>query len=63
MDELMDAGLDAIHLSFYLTSIYDHSIFEAFSKVIQKLTPQLPTLESLLNILCSVCVFFWWTVV
>ena len=54
MDELTDAGLDAIHLSFYLTSIYDHSIFEAFSKVIQKLIPQLPTLESLLNILCSV---------
>lgn len=52
-DELADAGLDNIHLSFYLTSIYDHSIFEAFSKVIQKLIPQLPTLENLLNILCS----------
>ncbi|KAJ3300290.1 hypothetical protein HK104_002489 [Borealophlyctis nickersoniae] len=52
-DELMDAGLDSIHLSFYLTSIYDHSIYEAFSKVIQKLIPQLPTLENLLNILCS----------
>ena len=32
-------------------SIYDHSIFEAFSKVVQKLIPQLPTLENLLNIL------------
>ncbi|ORX99785.1 hypothetical protein K493DRAFT_313082 [Basidiobolus meristosporus CBS 931.73] len=53
MDELTDAGLDNIHLSFYLTSIYDHSIYEAFSKVIQKLIPQLPTLENLLNILCS----------
>ncbi|KAJ3118335.1 hypothetical protein HDU96_002492, partial [Phlyctochytrium bullatum] len=52
-DELADAGLDNIHLSFYLTSIYDHSIFEAFSKVIQKLIVQLPTLENLLNILCS----------
>eukprot|EP00003_Mantamonas_plastica_P013680 TRINITY_DN2384_c0_g2_i1.p1 TRINITY_DN2384_c0_g2~~TRINITY_DN2384_c0_g2_i1.p1 ORF type:complete len:307 (-),score=122.65 TRINITY_DN2384_c0_g2_i1:58-978(-) len=40
---------DSIHLSVYLTSIYDHSIFEAFSKVIQKLIPQLPTLEGLLN--------------
>ena len=29
----MDAKLDDIHLSFYLTSIYDNSIFEAFSKV------------------------------
>ncbi|KAK9721021.1 GTP-binding protein gtr2, variant 2 [Basidiobolus ranarum] len=53
MDELTDAGLDNIHLSFHLTSIYDHSIYEAFSKVIQKLIPQLPTLENLLNILCS----------
>ena len=53
-DELIDSGLDNIHLSFYLTSIYDHTIFEAFSKVIQKLIPQLPTLENLLNVLCSV---------
>lgn len=43
--------------SFYLTSIYDHSIFEAFSKVVQKLIPQLPTLENLLNIFISVCVW------
>ncbi|CAO2586300.1 Ras-related GTP-binding protein C, partial [Lemmus lemmus] len=34
-------------------SIYDHSIFEAFSKVVQKLIPQLPTLENLLNIFIS----------
>ncbi|XP_022091146.1 ras-related GTP-binding protein C-like isoform X1 [Acanthaster planci] len=52
-DDLSDAGLNYIHLSFYLTSIYDHSIFEAFSKVVQKLIPQLPTLENLLNILIS----------
>lgn len=36
------------------SSIYDHSIFEAFSKVVQKLIPQLPTLENLLNILITV---------
>lgn len=48
------SGCDQIHLSFHLTSIYDHSIFEAFSKVVQKLIPQLPTLENLLNILISV---------
>jgi Ras-related GTP-binding protein C/D len=53
MDELADAGLDGVHLSFYLTSIYDHSIFEAFSKVVQKLVRQLPTLENLLDILIS----------
>ncbi|KAM7346130.1 ras-related GTP binding C/D [Cochliomyia hominivorax] len=52
-DDLADAGLTQIHLSFHLTSIYDHSIFEAFSKVVQKLIPQLPTLENLLNIFIS----------
>jgi Ras-related GTP-binding protein C/D len=62
-DDLQDAGYDQIHLTFHLTSIYDHSIFEAFSKVVQKLIPQLPTLENLLNILITVsisdnCVFF-----
>lgn len=52
-DDLVEAGLESVHLSFHLTSIYDHSIFEAFSKVVQKLIPQLPTLENLLNILIS----------
>ncbi|CAB1429117.1 unnamed protein product [Pleuronectes platessa] len=52
-DDLADASLEKLHLSFYLTSIYDHSIFEAFSKVVQKLIPQLPTLENLLNIFIS----------
>ncbi|CAH1762671.1 3111_t:CDS:10, partial [Entrophospora sp. SA101] len=52
-DDLADVGLENVSINFYLTSIYDHSIFEAFSKVIQKLIPQLPTLENLLNILCS----------
>ena len=54
-DELSDADYENAPVSFYQTSIYDHSIFEAFSKVIQKLIPQLPTLESLLNSLCSNC--------
>lgn len=52
--DLTYTGFDQIHLSFYLTSIYDHSIFEAFSKVVQKLIPQLPALENLLNILNTV---------
>ena len=52
---LQDAGLEnVIDLSFYLTSIYDHSIFEAFSKVVQKLIPQLPTLENMLNMFVQV---------
>uniref|UniRef100_A0A2P2I0M8 Ras-related GTP-binding protein C-like n=1 Tax=Hirondellea gigas TaxID=1518452 RepID=A0A2P2I0M8_9CRUS len=42
-------GLENVHLNFHLTSIYDHSIFEAFSKVVQKLIPELPHLENLLN--------------
>ncbi|KAJ9574346.1 hypothetical protein L9F63_026007, partial [Diploptera punctata] len=50
-DDLTDTGFDQIHLSFHLTS--NHSIFEAFSKVVQKLIPQLPTLENLLNIFIS----------
>ena len=54
-DELSDADYENAPVSFYQTSIYDHSIFEAFSKVIQKLIPQLPTLENLLNSLCSNC--------
>lgn len=54
-DELSDHGYEQAPISFYQTSIYDHSIFEAFSKVIQKLIPQLPTLEALLNNLCAAC--------
>lgn len=50
------SGYDQVHLSFHLTSIYDHSIFEAFSKVVQKLIPQLPALENLLNILNTVII-------
>jgi len=49
----MQSKLEGIHLNFYLTSIFDHSIFEAFSKVVQKLIPQLPTLERLLDIMLS----------
>jgi len=48
------AGED-IHLNFYLTSIFDHSIFEAFSKVVQQLIPQLGTLERLLDLMISNC--------
>ncbi|KAI9655707.1 MAG: hypothetical protein M1829_000619 [Trizodia sp. TS-e1964] len=52
-DELADCGFENPPLNYHLTSIYDHSIFEAFSKVIQRLIPQLPTLEALLNNLCA----------
>lgn len=56
-DSLMDNDLHNVHVRYHLTSIYDHSIFEAFSKVIQKLIPQLPTLENLLDMLVSVSVY------
>lgn len=56
-DDLSDAGFDDVCLSFYLTSIYDYSIFEAFSKVVQKLIPQLPKIENLLNIFIAVSAF------
>ncbi|KAJ3912975.1 Gtr1/RagA G protein Gtr2 [Lentinula edodes] len=40
-------------MNFYLTSIFDHSLHQAFSKVLQRLTDSLPYLEELLNIYCA----------
>ena len=54
-DELQDAGYENAQVYFHLTSIYDYSIFEAFSKVIQKLIPQLHALENLLDIVVNSC--------
>jgi Ras-related GTP-binding protein C/D len=48
-DELADVGLVDVPIEYHMTSIFDHSIFEAFSKIIQKLIPQLHTLQDLLN--------------
>lgn len=58
-DELVDARLDDgdVKLNFHLTSIFDHSIYEAFSRIIQKLIPELPVFENLLNVLCSHSLF------
>ena len=52
--DLEEAGISDAQVSFYLTSIYDHSVFDTFSRVVQKLIPQLPTLENLLNSLIAV---------
>uniref|UniRef100_A0AC34RSX1 GTP-binding protein n=1 Tax=Panagrolaimus sp. JU765 TaxID=591449 RepID=A0AC34RSX1_9BILA len=49
-DDLADHALETIYITYHMTSIYDHSIFEAFSKVIQKLVRQLPVLTKLLDI-------------
>lgn len=48
-DELLDLGIEGIQLSFYLTSIFDHSIYEAFSRIVQKLITELPFLENMLD--------------
>ena len=48
-DALHEYGLESIQITTHLTSIYDHSIYDAFSKVIQKITPQLSTFETLLD--------------
>lgn len=53
-DELLDAKLH-IRPTFHLTSIYDHTIFEAFSKIVQKLIPSLALLENLLDSLITSC--------
>jgi Ras-related GTP-binding protein C/D len=39
---------------FHLTSIYDHTIHEAFSKVMHKLIEPISYLEELLNVFCAV---------
>ncbi|KAK6874788.1 GTP-binding protein GTR2 [Candida tropicalis] len=48
-DELLDLGVEGVELSFYLTSIFNHSIYEAFSRIVQKLIPELPSLENMLD--------------
>ncbi|GJE96258.1 Gtr1/RagA G protein Gtr2 [Phanerochaete sordida] len=54
-DELIDISpeYEQIPIEFHLTSIYDHSLHEAFSRVLHKLTPSLPYLEDLLNVFCA----------
>lgn len=56
-DDLFDAGLENPAISYHSTSIYEPSIFEAFSKVMQSLVPQLPAFEALLNTIMSSCRF------
>jgi hypothetical protein len=59
MDRLVDESpeFEQFPLNFHLTSIYDHSLREAFSRVLHKLIDSLPYLEELLNVFCSVCPF------
>lgn len=55
MDDLNDAGLENPPITFYSTSVYDDSIFDALSKVLQVLNPQLGTFEALLNTVAASC--------
>jgi Ras-related GTP-binding protein C/D len=48
-DELLDLGLEGVQVLFYLTSIFDHLIYEAFLRIVQKLLPELPLLENMLD--------------
>jgi Ras-related GTP-binding protein C/D len=50
-----DDGIDLKGIDFFFTSIFDHSIFEAFSKVIQKLIPCSPNICKLLNHFANYC--------
>jgi hypothetical protein len=56
IDELFDTSqeYEQMSVNFHLTSVYDHSIREAFSRVLHKLIDSLPYLEDLLNVFCSV---------
>lgn len=42
-------NMSTLHPSFYLTSIYDYSVYEAFSKVFQKLVSKCSTACALLD--------------
>jgi Ras-related GTP-binding protein C/D len=55
-DRLLEISPDyeQVQLNFHLTSVYDHSLHEAFSKVLHKLVDSLPYLEDLLNVFCAV---------
>ncbi len=46
--------MDFLFSSFYLTSIYDHSIHEAFSKIVQNQMRQLRALENMLDLVTAV---------
>ncbi|KAF8896474.1 Gtr1/RagA G protein Gtr2 [Infundibulicybe gibba] len=54
-DRLTDlsAEYEQMQLNFHLTSVYDHSLHEAFSRVLHKLIDSLPYLEDLLNVFCA----------
>uniref|UniRef100_A0A0N5B602 GTP-binding protein n=1 Tax=Strongyloides papillosus TaxID=174720 RepID=A0A0N5B602_STREA len=45
-DWMMEEEIDDIKINYHMTSIFDHSIFEAFSKIVQKLLRKIGSFES-----------------
>ncbi|GAA5944774.1 hypothetical protein JCM1841_001887 [Sporobolomyces salmonicolor] len=57
-EELFDMSPEIesnMNVFYHLTSVFDTSIYEALSKVIQKLIPEQAMLERLLDLLCQQC--------
>ncbi|PFH52945.1 hypothetical protein AMATHDRAFT_138852 [Amanita thiersii Skay4041] len=54
-DRLLDISpvYEQVQLNFHLTSVYDHSLHAAFSRVLHKLIEPLPYLEEMLNVFCT----------
>lgn len=42
------------NVNYFITSVYDHSVFDSMSRVIQRLLPCQFALERLLDVLCAV---------
>uniref|UniRef100_A0A7S2ZL07 Ras-related GTP-binding protein n=2 Tax=Rhodosorus marinus TaxID=101924 RepID=A0A7S2ZL07_9RHOD len=56
-DELRESNDKVINrISYRTTSIFDHSVFEAFSLVVQRLISELGALESMLDLLVNRCI-------
>ena len=57
-DELFDLGVGDIQPAFHPTSIYDHTIYQAWSEVIMSLIPPfvLGEYDNLINFMHLVCV-------
>lgn len=51
-DDLIDIGTYDADITFHMTSIFEQSIIEAFSRIIQKLVPELSSLTQLLDLYC-----------
>uniref|UniRef100_A0A0K0FKL2 GTP-binding protein n=2 Tax=Strongyloides TaxID=6247 RepID=A0A0K0FKL2_STRVS len=48
-DWMMEEEIYDIKINYHMTSIFDHSIFEAFSKIVQKLLRKIGSFESFLD--------------